>query len=77
MTEGNRDVTLFDRAHMPYTEAVVLEVLRTASSPIVPHVATQDTSIGGKTSQIDHSLEIAFKMSVAIVTLSLVNSIVS
>lgn len=32
---------------MPYTEAVILETLRTTSSPIVPHVATQTTKIAG------------------------------
>ncbi|KAG8301239.1 hypothetical protein J6590_057499 [Homalodisca vitripennis] len=46
VTGGNRDVNLFDRPQMPYTEAVMLEVLRTSSSPIVPHVATEDTTIG-------------------------------
>lgn len=45
---GERDVTLFDRSEMPYTEAVILEVLRTSSSPIVPHVAVEDTTIAGK-----------------------------
>jgi cytochrome P450 family 307 subfamily A len=42
-----RAVNLFDRAAMPYTEATILETLRVTSSPIVPHVATQDSSIGG------------------------------
>ncbi|XP_015600985.1 cytochrome P450 307a1 [Cephus cinctus] len=40
-------VTLEDRADMPYTESVIWETLRISSSPIVPHVATQDTEIGG------------------------------
>lgn len=40
-------ITLDDRCHMPYTEAVVLETLRLLSSPIVPHVANQDTTISG------------------------------
>lgn len=48
ITSGNRDVNLFDKPQMPYTEATILETLRTSSSPIVPHVANQDTSIGGK-----------------------------
>lgn len=48
VTGGSRIVTLADRTAMPYTEAAILEALRIASSPIVPHVATQDTSIGGK-----------------------------
>lgn len=46
-TGGSRNVSLFDKPVMPYTEATILEVLRTSSSPIVPHVATQDTTIGG------------------------------
>ncbi|KAJ8683803.1 hypothetical protein QAD02_019595 [Eretmocerus hayati] len=36
-----------DRFDMPYTEAVIWETLRISSSPIVPHVATCDTDIGG------------------------------
>lgn len=46
-TQG-RDVTLADRTAMPYTEAVILEVIRLIASPIVPHVANQDTTIAGK-----------------------------
>jgi cytochrome P450 family 307 subfamily A len=46
-TGGQRNVNLFDKPLMPYTEATILEVLRTASSPIVPHVASQDTTIAG------------------------------
>lgn len=42
---GKRTVNLFDKNNMPYTEATILETLRTSSSPIVPHVATLDTSI--------------------------------
>lgn len=34
------------RPHLPVSEAALLEALRIASSPIVPHVARQDTSIG-------------------------------
>lgn len=48
VTGGKRDVNLFDRSNMPYTESTMLEVLRTSSSPIVPHVATEDTSIAGR-----------------------------
>lgn len=48
VTGGGRAVSLSDKAAMPYTEATILEALRVASSPIVPHVATQDTSIAGK-----------------------------
>jgi len=48
-TGGNsRPVTLEDRPNMPYTEAAILETLRLSSSPIVPHVAMQDTSVAGK-----------------------------
>ncbi len=32
---------------MPYTESAILETLRLSSSPIVPHVAMQDTSVAG------------------------------
>lgn len=32
---------------MPYTMATIFEVLRYSSSPIVPHVATEDTQIAG------------------------------
>ncbi|KAL0269797.1 UNVERIFIED_CONTAM: hypothetical protein PYX00_007407 [Menopon gallinae] len=47
VTSNKREVNLFDKTEMPYTEATILETLRTSSSPIVPHVANQDTSIGG------------------------------
>lgn len=40
-------VSLEDRLDMPYTEATIWETLRVSSSPIVPHVATCDTEIGG------------------------------
>ena len=46
-TNGERPVSLRDKDLMPYTEATILETLRICSSPIVPHVATTDTSIGG------------------------------
>ena len=46
---GNcRPVDLFDKPDMPFTEATILETLRMSSSPIVPHVANQDTMIEGK-----------------------------
>lgn len=45
---GNCDaIELSDRNQMPYTEAVVMEALRLIASPIVPHVASQDSSVGG------------------------------
>lgn len=44
---GSRKVTLFDTEHMPYTVSTIFEVLRYSSSPIVPHVATEDACIAG------------------------------
>lgn len=41
-------VGLEHRGSMPYVEAIILEAIRTISSPIVPHVANQDSSIAGK-----------------------------
>lgn len=40
-------IELSDRNQMPYTEAVVMEALRLIASPIVPHVASQDSTVGG------------------------------
>lgn len=39
-------IELTDRNQMPYTEAVIMEALRLIASPIVPHVASQDSTIG-------------------------------
>ncbi|XP_028169064.1 cytochrome P450 307a1 [Ostrinia nubilalis] len=47
VTKGKRAVTLSDRSSLPYTEATVLECLRYASSPIVPHVATENAVVAG------------------------------
>ncbi|XP_035905660.1 cytochrome P450 307a1-like [Anopheles stephensi] len=44
---GRQVIELTDRAEMPYTEAVIMEALRLIASPIVPHVANQDSQIGG------------------------------
>lgn len=44
---GIRKVTLFDIDDMPYTVSTIYEVLRYSSSPIVPHVATDDVVISG------------------------------
>lgn len=44
---GKRNVTLYDTESMPYTVATIFEVLRYSSSPIVPHVATENTCIAG------------------------------
>lgn len=47
-TTGNAHIIeLSDRNQMPYTEAVIMEALRLIASPIVPHVASQDSTIGG------------------------------
>lgn len=42
------DISLNDRSDMIYTEAAILESLRLISSPIVPHVASADSTIAGK-----------------------------
>lgn len=47
VTGGSRNVGMEDKPEMAYTEATVFETLRVTSSPIVPHVATQDTELGG------------------------------
>ncbi|XP_045541247.1 cytochrome P450 307a1-like [Papilio machaon] len=47
ITKGKRAVTLSDKINLPYTEATILESLRYASSPIVPHVATEPAVIAG------------------------------
>jgi cytochrome P450 family 307 subfamily A len=44
---GERGVTLYDIDNMPYSQATVLEILRHSSSPIVPHVATENSQISG------------------------------
>jgi cytochrome P450 family 307 subfamily A len=43
----NRKVSLHDIENMPFTVATLLEVLRYTSSPIVPHVSTENSQIGG------------------------------
>lgn len=48
VTGGQRLVRLYDKPDMPYTEATLFETLRMLSSPIVPHVATEDTTIKGE-----------------------------
>ena len=42
---GRNPVTLYHR--LPYTEATVLECVRHISSPFVPHVAVEDTTVEG------------------------------
>lgn len=39
-------VSIDHRKEMPYTEATIMEALRHTSSPIVPHVANEDTTLG-------------------------------
>ncbi|KAH8255903.1 hypothetical protein KR026_001752 [Drosophila bipectinata] len=45
--EEKRPINLLDMSAMPYTMATIFEVLRYSSSPIVPHVATEDTVVSG------------------------------
>lgn len=45
---SEKSVLIGDRNKLIYTEAVIMESLRILSSPIVPHVASQDSSIDGK-----------------------------
>ncbi|KAJ0169509.1 hypothetical protein K1T71_015096 [Dendrolimus kikuchii] len=47
LTKNKRGVNLTDRYSLPYTEATILECLRYASSPIVPHVATENANVAG------------------------------
>ena len=44
-------VSVFDKARMPYTRAVLLELLRFASivPTGIPHMAIQDTTLAGYT----------------------------
>ncbi|XP_025834227.1 cytochrome P450 307a1-like [Agrilus planipennis] len=42
-----RPVKLSDRSKCPYTEGAIFEAIRLISSPIVPRVANQDTTING------------------------------
>lgn len=42
-----KTLNLDDRLMMPYTEAVILEGIRHICSPIIPHVASQDTTVNG------------------------------
>lgn len=47
-TRSESSILLSDRSKMPYTEAVIMEALRLIASPVVPHVASEDSSISGK-----------------------------
>ncbi|KAG5684151.1 hypothetical protein PVAND_013392 [Polypedilum vanderplanki] len=44
---SEKSVLIGDRNKLIYTEATVMEALRLVSSPIVPHVASQDSTIDG------------------------------
>lgn len=48
VTGGKRSVRLTDKPDMTYTQATIYETLRIVSSPIVPHVASEDAVIKGK-----------------------------
>lgn len=45
---SEKSVLIADRNKLIYTEATIMEALRIISSPIVPHVASQDSSIDGE-----------------------------
>lgn len=45
--KGKVAITLKEQPHMPLTNASIMETLRLASSPIVPHLSRYDTSIQG------------------------------
>lgn len=53
MERSEKSVTIADRSKLIYTEATIMEALRIISSPLVPHVASQNSSIDGK-SMITH-----------------------
>lgn len=48
MERCEKSVTIADRNKLIYTEATIMESLRLITSPIVPHVANQDSSIDGE-----------------------------
>lgn len=45
---NEKSVLIGDRNKLIYTEATIMESLRIITSPIVPHVASQDSSIDGE-----------------------------
>lgn len=47
LDQNHRLITQMDAERMPYTMSTIYEVLRFCSSPIVPHVATEDVPIAG------------------------------
>ena len=44
----NGEPISIDRHRLPYAESVIWEVTRKIGSPLVPHVANQDTTVGGE-----------------------------
>lgn len=48
MERSEKSVMIGDRDKLIYTEATIMESLRLITSPIVPHVAKQDSSIDGE-----------------------------
>lgn len=52
---SEKRVMIADRNKLIYTEAVIMESLRIIASPIVPHVANQDSSIDGNMTETEHS----------------------
>lgn len=47
-SRDEKTILIGDRNKLIYTEATIMESLRMISSPIVPHVASQDSTIDGK-----------------------------
>lgn len=45
--DGYRNVNIYDKASMPYSESVIYEAIRLIASPIVPRVANQDCIVQG------------------------------
>lgn len=45
--DENRRISLHDMDNMPFTVATIYEILRYSSSPIVPHVATENSQVAG------------------------------
>lgn len=48
MERTEKSVTIGDRNKLIYTEATIMEALRCISSPLVPHVASRDSSVDGE-----------------------------
>lgn len=46
VVSSNKTISLSNKNEMQYTQAVIMEAIRLIASPIVPHVANQDSTIG-------------------------------